>query len=381
VSARRFPAWHGAVAATLVLSTALAARAAGPEDAYRDGLTAIEKGHWDEAAAHMRAAIAAKPGEGGKVKLYGMRFEDYLPHYYLGLALFKAGDCAGALEAWKTSESQGAVNKTGKAKDLARDRQECQTRVAQAPPKPPAQVPVVPTPGSRPPTPPPTPAVSDAALQAALRDAQTALGSADDAARTVEQLSRDRSLATVWGSEAELGPAQKRADSQRENARRKLQDAQGSRNPEAAREAAALAGQAREALAAVQRQAEARRAALRAAAQPSATPLPMRPVGPPPRLVEAAGAYFAGDYSRTLRLLASPEQIAAGSSDSRARAHALLLRAAASYSLYLLGGERDAQLLGAARSDLRSVRSLDGGLRPDTRAFSPRFIALFEATR
>jgi hypothetical protein len=34
---------------------------------------------------------------------------EYLPHFFLGEALFNSQDCVGAIEAWSRSEQQGAV--------------------------------------------------------------------------------------------------------------------------------------------------------------------------------------------------------------------------------------------------------------------------------
>lgn len=65
--------------------------------------------------------------------------------------------------------------------------------------------------------------------------------------------------------------------------------------------------------------------------------------------------------------------------DSRARAQALLLRAAARWHLYVRGGEQDARLGAAIDSDLRQARRLDSALQPNTRAFSPRLIERYAA--
>ena len=97
-------------AAPLALGLAALALLAVParadyKDSYRKGMELAEKGNWPEVARHMRAALEEQPREGEQVKLYGMRFELYLPHYYLGLALFNGGDCEGALRAWDSSQS------------------------------------------------------------------------------------------------------------------------------------------------------------------------------------------------------------------------------------------------------------------------------------
>ncbi len=97
---------------------------------------------------------------------------------------------------------------------------------------------------------------------------------------------------------------------------------------------------------------------------------------PPPDLWAAANAFLGGDYRTTLGLL---DQI--DFQDSHALAQAYLFRAAARYSLYVLEGETDSEMLEEAVSDV--VRSLDQDpeLSPSKRAFSPRFIDFFESRR
>ncbi|MGH9349144.1 MAG: hypothetical protein ACRD26_17955 [Vicinamibacterales bacterium] len=85
------------------------------DEAFRAGLDARGDRKWQEMATHMRSAIQASPkeetrkvGRGGAFGIFGSGTE-YLPHYYLGEALFNLGECAGAVEAWAVSEQQGAV--------------------------------------------------------------------------------------------------------------------------------------------------------------------------------------------------------------------------------------------------------------------------------
>jgi hypothetical protein len=102
----------------------------------------------------MRQAIAENPREGERVKLYGLRFEAYLPHFYLGLALLNAGDCEGAVKAFDASEAAGAIRGTPRYADLLDGRKACAARVARAAspspaspkPTPPPAAPVVPEP-------------------------------------------------------------------------------------------------------------------------------------------------------------------------------------------------------------------------------------------
>ncbi|MEQ1759521.1 MAG: hypothetical protein ABL986_14470 [Vicinamibacterales bacterium] len=98
----------------LVLS-ALATDAAAQADAFRDGIRARNDRRWAEAATRMRAAIQENATESTeKVRITGLAFisfnsVEYLPHYFLGEALFNGGDCVAAVTAWEESERQGAV--------------------------------------------------------------------------------------------------------------------------------------------------------------------------------------------------------------------------------------------------------------------------------
>jgi hypothetical protein len=94
--------------------------------------------------------------------------------------------------------------------------------------------------------------------------------------------------------------------------------------------------------------------------------------GPPPVLVDAAASFFSGDYQRTVSVLEK-----ATFSDARATAHALLLRAAARYALFAVGGNQDANLRSLAAADVRGCRHRDPKLVPQGRAFSPGFAEFF----
>ncbi len=94
---------------------------ATPKETHKRGVEAIEAGRWEDAARFFQEAIAEKPEE--KVRLIGA---DYLPHYYLGVALSELGRCRSALDALKESERQAQVQKSDHAADLTRRRTRCQ---------------------------------------------------------------------------------------------------------------------------------------------------------------------------------------------------------------------------------------------------------------
>ncbi|MCB1608300.1 MAG: hypothetical protein KDI71_15125 [Xanthomonadales bacterium] len=92
----------------------------------------------------------------------------------------------------------------------------------------------------------------------------------------------------------------------------------------------------------------------------------------PEELRRYVGLYLAGDYA-AVASWAAPEQLPR----AKDQAQGLLLRAAARLHQYVRSGEMDNALSAAIGTDLRKAKSLDRQLKPNTRAFSPRFIELF----
>lgn len=120
--------------------------------AYRDGVAAAERKDWARVEQLMRQALAEEPTPNPRVRLYGMRFEAYIPHFYLGLAAFERSDCRAALEHWQNAGHQAAVRGLREATRQTEMVGSCQSRLAAQPP-PPAQVPAAsptPAPASQP---------------------------------------------------------------------------------------------------------------------------------------------------------------------------------------------------------------------------------------
>ncbi|MCP3957445.1 MAG: hypothetical protein GY719_06300 [bacterium] len=78
---------------------------------YTEGLRSFEFEKYQEALMLFDAASREQPSEGEWVRPYGMRYEAYLPHYYLGACLYHLGRYEQALEAWRESERQGSILK------------------------------------------------------------------------------------------------------------------------------------------------------------------------------------------------------------------------------------------------------------------------------
>jgi len=95
------------------------------------------------------------------------------------------------------------------------------------------------------------------------------------------------------------------------------------------------------------------------------------------RLLPLANAYLSGDFQRVLAW--SDEQ--ALRLVPQAHAQALLMRAAARFEVYVLGGERDLAQLEQVRVDIRGAQQISADLQPNQHAYAPRFRALFASTR
>lgn len=90
----------------------------------------------------------------------------------------------------------------------------------------------------------------------------------------------------------------------------------------------------------------------------------------PEKLQRAVAAFLAGDYQRTVDLLAIAEL-----GDPEATRIAYLLRGAARFSLWVESGEKDQALYQQALSDVRECQKRGGA--PSSGTFSPRFLQLF----
>ncbi len=112
--------------------------------------------------------------------------------------------------------------------------------------------------------------------------------------------------------------------------------------------------------------------ALAATQTPSKLPTAVPEVNLIERLRSAAGALVLSDYEGVVGEL----EVISGS-DGRRVAVAYLLRGAASFYLYLEGGEQDPLIEKRAMDDIKSCREADASLIPDAQIFSPAFVSFF----
>ncbi len=125
--ARNFLSWW-LVVAWLGLGASSAAPADGGYGDYEQGLRQLGYGHLEEALNLLTATAARRPEASASLvtRPYGMRFEPYLPHFYLGLCQCRLGDFAAALAAWREADRQAVVAQSPAATGLLAERRQCE---------------------------------------------------------------------------------------------------------------------------------------------------------------------------------------------------------------------------------------------------------------
>ncbi len=395
-----------ATALTLVLASVGSAYAAGGlRETYNFALSAVEAERWSEAERHLRAAIALRTTEARRLTFKGI-LRPYMPHFYLGVALGRQGDCRGALRELRTSEEQGAIVGHELHDYLKNSRTTCEERLRQ----------LEQAVGR-------TAAALDAAtatadqLAAPERAAVLGLGVEGASGSLGQRLARARQTISETRAELEKADAEERT----EDASRLTESAQAvgtdldaalARADEIRVELEEQRAEKRDRVASVRDLAREVGSLLRsrsplppslrgrrqqlesllagASALPEAATLTqidglerrllvfqrqLQSSTPPPpgALRSGAIAFLRADYPAVLERL---EQIPYR--DAKSRAHSHLLRAAASYALWVAGGESDPALLENARTDVLGAYESQPDLAPTEAAFSPRFVRFFE---
>jgi cytochrome c-type biogenesis protein CcmH/NrfG len=111
--------------AGLIISLSpLAAAGRYPEE-FTKAIQAQDQKDWARSAELLREALQRQPEDGVRVKIYGTRFQSYLPYYYLGLALFKQKLCSEALQEWDQSLRLGFVQKAPEYEALLKNSANC----------------------------------------------------------------------------------------------------------------------------------------------------------------------------------------------------------------------------------------------------------------
>lgn len=278
----------------VMLSALLLVSASASADWKRDydrGRKAYADGDWTEAEARFRDAFREEAEASHRKRFEGMRFDEYMPHFYAGMAAFRQGRCDAALNYWSNASMQKVF-----ASELPElkaqwqsSKKDCDIRLAAA------SQPTTPTTGSTTPDAPVKPADSGSST----------------------------STTTVASNTSTTKPPPSPVTNTSPPTRPK-------------------------------------------------DPAPAK-ISAPSVLREAAELYFSGRYSDLLKLQAQSLP------DAKARGHALMLRAAAGFTLAEQSGDQAG--LEQARRDVRSARTALASLNPDRAAFSPKFIQFWSSTR
>jgi hypothetical protein len=333
-------------AVLLSLALCSAAASANKRD-YARGVEAADGGDWTKVSQLMGNALADDPEPKDRALMYGTYRRPYIPQYYLALAALKTNDCATALRYLGDARLNLLLSSGGRAASeatqVAAIRTRCTSTQVQTPP------------------------LTQNNSKTASADQRQSVKTASDA------LTRASTEAKAKVALTQLSSALTKAA----QAQAALDNALLSTEAATLQRALQLASGAT---------AELKR--LSAAASNIAvvtTPVKLPPVNSKPpasntKVEAAAGlktalaAFLSGDYQSVVRSKTA-------GMDSRSTAHTLLLRGAARYSLFLLGGERETALRAQAEADVREARRALSSIRPAPNYFSPRFVRFFEQTR
>lgn len=381
----------------------------------------FEDGDYAEAVKKFSDAISDNPKSAARVKLYGMRYDSYIPHYFLGEAYFKLNDCASAMAAWDVSMQSGVIQKQDQFSSMQANMSSCKVDVID---------------------------VSSIAAEAnaeisGLDSAITkfsalqseSLLSSNWSSKWLPEMNQSKQLAQTLRQRLELATTDVDADAIKavgEEARRGVSALNGSeRLARAQIQAAKTQGEEAERVARnntlqeLQNNISLAKAAKRHEGSSTQMTSLLADLGrqitvgenlgatasavnikeqsqiignvlrrynlsvqdwqaqqqsladrtPPADLKRLAEAYFSGEYADVVQS-ANPD----GFDKDRARIQALLFRAAANYILYVRSGEKETGTLRQVETDIRAIKQLDARFSPYIAAFSPRFLALFDQT-
>lgn len=403
---------------------------------YGSGVRDYNGGDYADAIEALQKAIDQESSAQEKVRIYGMRYEPYMPYFYLGQAKYKNGDCQGALAAWNQSMAQGIVQQQDQFAELQTNIAICDslkvdvTQIAQS-----AEdaiktlednISLFAQLNSEPLLSNEWASRWEPELSSARSTAQslkqqlpTAVADTDESAikailsqaqNTSASIGGTRELAVARVSTIKQNQAQT-AQKQRSDARQLLSQAissgksidfgQGSEQmaslqqqldtllvqgssavdntattPREYRELAqSISNVSRRYASAEQDWQTQQRLAQSAEADAAAIKAAAERRIPPSALKQIAAAYFAGNYQSAVQL-SNPDSLR----EDRAKVQALLFRAAANHKLYILSGEKNTQARQRSESDIRAIKQLNKSFKPYIAAFSPSFLELFRQT-
>ena len=96
-------------------------------ESYRDGLDALREGKPTEAVSFFSQAIDRRPESKANARTYGVKFVDYFPYVYRGIAYVRLGKKSLALKDFEQEHAAGEVyngQRDTRAGTLLRERLE-----------------------------------------------------------------------------------------------------------------------------------------------------------------------------------------------------------------------------------------------------------------
>ena len=106
-------------------------------------------------------------------------------------------------------------------------------------------------------------------------------------------------------------------------------------------------------------------------------PITLRDRGVHESLEQAVRLFLNGEYQQALSAL----DPLTGQSEVPLQVHAHVFRAAALYALFVRSGESNAQLRTDSLAEIARTKQLNASFQPSPRAFSPRFLSLYQTGR
>jgi tetratricopeptide (TPR) repeat protein len=409
------------VACLLVLMLLVSTAEAEYKRDYTLAKKSFEDGDYAEAISKLKDAIADNPESNERVKIYGMRYDSYIPHYFLGESYFKMNDCASAMAAWNKALQVGVIQGLDEYSSMQKNMAACK--------------------------------VDTVDVSKIASTARSEIDALETANQSFAKLQNESLLKQEWASKWQ--PELTRSESLVQTLRQRLEKATTDSNPDAIEAVISEAKNAVNALSGTEKLAQAQVKAIRsqgAEAERLARENARRElqnatrmaraaetydggnsqmtslmadlqrqisVGeslgetassanineqtqvisnvlrrynlavqdwqaqkqsiaertPPADLKRVAEAYFDGDYESAVKL-AAPDSF----KKDRAKIQALLFRAAANYTLYVRSGEQQQAILSQVQSDIRTIKKMNSRFSQYIAAFSPRFLALFKQT-
>ena len=410
----------------ITLSASISVQAAYGTD-FLDAIDAYESGDYQKAIDKLQKAIKDKQKSGLDQRFYGMVYGNYIPYFYLGQSRFKLGDCEGAMDAWNQSLNQGIITKLPEYPAMQEGMTACQGAVVDVTKLAREATQVIENTKSlvgrlenlssdfR--------ALGSAQLykrewtdrwQPTVNTAQQSIADLESRLAAAVTAKDDVAIESVENESASLGDsmvgnmtqatnqiaalrqqlASQELDS-RNKARRELTQAIASARAQESVKANDQVAKLYTSLMELAGRGE-RLSTDAPASNQSQTAQDINSAQrryqvavqdwkrgqetiarrkPPEELKKLVADYLAGNYDAAIQK-ANPKSF----SDERARIQALLFRAASSYRLYVLSGEKATQSLRQAESDIREIKSLKKSFSPYIPAFSPKFLELFRRT-